>query len=396
MASAPPGDPPVRGGPASSPERRVTSRPGLLERAVQEQLALTAWCPPPPPDGPDSLAVTFTGRLLQARDTDEDSSSPATGTSFALTATFERTGRSEPVAVTLRVTDVTPGEWVVAAQVEDPSPGRRSDRRGGRTRGSFITPVPVTGWRLRRHPVASRLECRVTTRLPPLAVAARVIPGLWLLTAVAGTALGLSVQQILVAGLRPHPSATLSVSLIALAAAVMGAKGWYLFLHRSRRSVQGWAVQGFIGGFVVAAVVVAAVRGVPLGAYFDTAAAGLFAGLAVGRLGCVFAGCCSGRPTSSRWGLWSSNQTVGTRRVPTQLLESALAAVVAAGSALAVNFAGAREGWVLVAAVGAYTALRQPIVTQRDEPRQSKLGPWAVGVSAAAVTFAGVMVAVVG
>lgn len=342
--------------------------------------------------------MTFSGRLLQARETDEDSSSSATGTSFALTATFERTGRSEPVAITLRVTDVTPGEWVVAAQVEDPSSGRRSNRRVGRTRGSLIAPVPVpvTGWRLRRHPVASRQVCRVMTRLPPLAVAARVIPGLWLLTAVAGTALGLRVQQLLVAGLRPRPSATLSVSLIALAAAVVGAKGWYLFLHRSRRSVQGWAVQGFIGGFVVSAVVVAAVRDVPLGAYFDTAAAGLFAGLAVGRLGCVFAGCCSGRPTSSRWGLWSSNQTVGTRRVPTQLLESALAAVVAAGSTLAVNFAGARGGWVLVAAVGAYTALRQPIVTQRDEPRQSKLGPWAVGVSAAAVTFAGVMVAVVG
>jgi redox-sensing transcriptional repressor len=39
-------------------------------------------------------------------------------------------------------------------------------------------------------------------------------------------------------------------------------------------------------------------------------------GLAVGRVGCFFTGCCASRSSASRWALWSSNRSVGLRTRP--------------------------------------------------------------------------------
>jgi prolipoprotein diacylglyceryltransferase len=64
---------------------------------------------------------------------------------------------------------------------------------------------------------------------------------------------------------------------------------------------------------------------VPAGVFLDVTAPGLLFAMAVGRVGCFFAGCCGGPPTASCWGVWSSDQHVGARRIPTQLLESVLA-----------------------------------------------------------------------
>lgn len=360
---------------------------GFWDRAIQEQLALTAWCPPPAAE-PDSVTVTFTGRLLKARERDTGPSGVTSNDSFAIDKTFARTGRNGPIAVTLRVRDVTPGEWVVGARLHETSSPTGNRGRAQPRRSKTTRPVPVCGWSPRRRPPEPTHEGRTRTHLPPLSLAAGVMPGVWMLTAVAGTLLGLLVQQLLVSGLRPRPSGTLGVSLAAIGAAVVGAKAWFLFLHRRQPRFDGWAVQGFIGGYLIVAVAMLIGNGSPPGPYFDTAAAGLFSGLAVGRIGCFFAGCCSGRPTSSRWGLWSSNQTIGTRRIPTQLMESALAAAIATGSALAVAVAGPHEGWVFVAAVGAYTTLRQAVLARRDEARQSRMGPRAVAAAASAVTVA--------
>jgi len=56
--------------------------------------------------------------------------------------------------------------------------------------------------------------------------------------------------------------------------------------------------------------------------------AAVFVGMAIGRPGCFFAGCCSGRPTVSRWGLWSSDRRIGIRRIPIQLIEAAAALLI--------------------------------------------------------------------
>jgi phosphatidylglycerol---prolipoprotein diacylglyceryl transferase len=386
VSSAKAGQVPAPPEPSDAVPAEPQRQPGLLDRAAQELLAVTAWCPPPSPDKPDTLAVRFAGHLVKPRfDEDDGEQSPPTNDRFTLDETFERVGRAGPVAVTARLRDLTPGDWSVTAALVGETDATRRDGRPARR--SADVGLPVSSWSLRRRPPANPDGCPLSTHLPPLAVAAGIIPVVWAATAVIGTVVGLIVQQVIVADLRPRPGGTLTVSVAGVAAGIVAAKVWFVALHLHRREprFEGWAVQGFLAGFVIVAVSLLLASGTPVGAYLDTAAPGLFTGLAIGRVGCFFAGCCSGRPTTSRAGLWSSDQRVGTRRVPTQLLESALAAAVALGAGLTVGLGGVSSVWLFLAAVGAYTALRQAILGLRVEARQSRVGPRAVATVAAAV-----------
>jgi len=81
---------------------------------------------------------------------------------------------------------------------------------------------------------------------------------------------------------------------------------------------------------------------------------------AIGRLGCLLGGCCVGRPTTSRWAVWSSDRRVGTLRIPVQLMESAMAGVLALVSALLLLLAPSHvPGTVFV---GAAVALALAVV----------------------------------
>lgn len=390
MSSAKAGQVPAPPEPSDAVPAEPQRQPGLLDRASQELLAVTAWCSPPPPDRPDTLTVRFAGHLVKPRfDEDHGEQSPPTNDRFTLDETFERVGRAGPVAVTARLRDLTPGDWSVTAALVGETDAIRRD--GRRARRSPDVGLPVSSWSLRRRPPATPDGCPLSTHLPPLAVATGIIPVVWAATAVIGTLVGLIVQQVIVADLRPRPGGTLTVSVAGVAAGIVAAKVWFVALHRREPRFEGWAVQGFLAGFVIVAVSLLLASGTPVGAYLDTAAPGLFTGLAIGRVGCFFAGCCSGRPTTSRAGLWSSDQRVGTRRVPTQLLESALAAAVALGAGLTVGLGGVSSAWLFLVAVGAYTALRQAILGLRVEGRQSRVGPRAVATVAAAVVAVSVV-----
>lgn len=124
----------------------------------------------------------------------------------------------------------------------------------------------------------------------------------------------------------------------------------------------------------------------PAGAYLATAAPALLIGMAIGRPGCLWAGCCAGRPTASRRGIWASNRRVGCRREPAQLLE-ALSSLVIGVAVLAVGLAAglARSGLVAVAGLAAYTLSRQLILGLREDPPQRwRHGRRVTGVAAAA------------
>src|SRR5438046_9251951 len=127
----------------------------------------------------------------------------------------------------------------------------------------------------------------------------------------------------------------------------------------------GGGIQGLITGGTLAAAILLVVLDVPAGVFLDVTAPGLLFAMAVGRVGCFFAGCCGGPPTASRWGVWSSNQRVGARRIPTQLLESALAlslGLLALGAVLGHGPAG---GAFFAAALAAYTLGRQGLLRLR-------------------------------
>src|SRR5262249_23002945 len=110
------------------------------------------------------------------------------------------------------------------------------------------------------------------------------------------------------------------------------------------------------------------------GVFLDVTTPGLLFAMAVGRVGCFFAGCCGGPPTASRFGIWSSDQRVGARRIPTQLLESGLAGLLGFFALLGVLSHGPAGGAFFVAGLSAYTLGRQGLLHLRTEPRKTRQG----------------------
>jgi phosphatidylglycerol---prolipoprotein diacylglyceryl transferase len=113
--------------------------------------------------------------------------------------------------------------------------------------------------------------------------------------------------------------------------------------------------------------------------------------MAVGRVGCFFAGCCGGPPTASRWGVWSSDQRVWARRIPTQLLESVLALSLGLLVLVAVLGKAPTGGTFFAAALAAYILGRQGILRLRAAPRKTRLGGLVTAVLAALVLVAAVV-----
>jgi phosphatidylglycerol---prolipoprotein diacylglyceryl transferase len=175
---------------------------------------------------------------------------------------------------------------------------------------------------------------------------------------------------------------------------------WYVALYRRQGEsfIAGLCIQGFIAGAVVAGGAALLLLRLPMGTFADAVAPGLFLGMSVGRLGCFFGGCCAGRPTTSRWGLWASNRRIGAHRIPTQLMESLICLAIGA-LALALVVAAppraGRAGTVFVGAVSAYTICRQLLLPFRAEPRKSALRWRATMAAAVTVLAADVLVATV-
>ncbi|HWJ15221.1 MAG TPA: prolipoprotein diacylglyceryl transferase family protein [Gemmatimonadaceae bacterium] len=91
-----------------------------------------------------------------------------------------------------------------------------------------------------------------------------------------------------------------------------------------RRDDGGAAQYGALFIMIPLSVPVLRMLGVGMGAFWDAAAFTILVGMTFTRIGCFLNGCCAGRPNP--WGLRLPNRS-GTweRRVPTQLLEAALA-----------------------------------------------------------------------
>jgi phosphatidylglycerol:prolipoprotein diacylglycerol transferase len=226
------------------------------------------------------------------------------------------------------------------------------------------------------------------------------IPGvhqvIWGPLVILGVLVGLGVQALLLSRAGEDVGAGLVVSAAAIFAGWAGAKAWYVAVWHGRR-FDGWCVQGAIlGGAVAAGIVLTAGTAMSAGTYLDASAPGLMLGMAVGRPGCFLAGCCYGRPTASRWGIWSSDRCLGIRRVPTQLIEAALCLAIGIAALLIALVGGLGDsGALLLGCLAAFVLGRQMILPYRAEPRQTSFGrPLTIAV-AAAVLIASVPLALV-
>lgn len=291
---------------------------------------------------------------------------------------------SGPVSITTRVRGKDPGEWIVAAKVLSPE----RPRRGGRTAAAPMLHPGGWSWRSWSFRKGGDPSRPVRTCFEPFAPVPGIVPLAWGALAFVGFVVALAMQQAILA--RAGLPSALTISLIAIAAGLVGSQVKFVFDHRRERRVAGWAVQGFNSATGVAGTIAVVVAGFPLGPLLDASAPGLFVGLAIGRIGCFVAGCCGGRPTRSRWGVWSSDQRVGIRRIPTQLLESALALGIALLALTAVLVGTPLHGGIFVGALAAYTLFRQGILRLRAErPPGSERGATLTAAAALVVLIVG-------
>jgi phosphatidylglycerol:prolipoprotein diacylglycerol transferase len=280
---------------------------------------------------------------------------------------------SGPISVTARVRDINPGEWVVTAQMQGSAsltPGQH--RQENVTLATHPVRPIARLWR-RWAPSAEETE-HMRTCLAPFAHVPGILPGIWGTMVTLGMVSALVLQSLIISAGHLALGPWWVISLSAITVGIAGAKGWYLFLYRRERLRNGWCIQGFIIGASLAAAILLVVIGIPVGVFLDATAPGLLLAMAVGRVGCFFAGCCGGPPTASRFGVWSSDQRVGARRIPTQLMESGLAGILGLGTLVAVLRHGPSGSAFFVAGLAAYTLARQGILHVRAERRKTRLG----------------------
>ncbi|MGQ0481954.1 MAG: prolipoprotein diacylglyceryl transferase [Pseudonocardia sp.] len=225
-------------------------------------------------------------------------------------------------------------------------------------------------------------------------VAPGVRIGAWPLLVALGTVVALVLQAILAARAGLPAGSVLLWSIIACLAGLVGAKLYYIVQHLGTTRKRGLLLNGMcLQGFVLAAlgtlVIGAAVLRLPAGSVLDVSTPGLVLAMGIGRIGCFLGGCCAGRPTASRWGLWSSDRSLGLRRIPVQLMESGWALVIGSTS-LTVALAGvaAPAGVLFVAALSAYIFGRQLLFPLRDLPRRTAGGRVVIMVVSALVLCA--------
>ncbi len=357
----------------------------LWESAVQEILAVTYWFDPAPHARPYPVTVRFSGRRVDVKGRLQS------GDRFVQDETIEEVvPGSGPISLTTQVRGINAGSWVVTAHMLGSAPPTRGPReQGNATPAAGMLGPAARFWR-RWAPSAGSVE-PVRTCLAPFARMPGRIPGIWGAMVTLGMAVALALQALVISGDHLAVGPWWTVSLVAIAVGIAGAKVWFIVLHRREHRIEGWCIQGFIASAPLAAAILLVVLHVSAGVFLDATAPGLLVAMAVGRLGCFFAGCCGGPPTASRWGVWSSDQRVGARRIPTQLLESVLALSLGLLVLLAVLGHGPAGGAFLVAGLAAYTLGRQGLLRLRAEPRKTRLGGLVTAALAALVLVAAVV-----
>jgi len=344
---------------------------GVLEEVEPQALGVTYWFDAAPEGTPYSVTVQISGRLRGKPAADQ------CGTFTVVGAVHDVVPGSGRIAFTTRVPDLQHGTWDVTAIPVQPAP-----------EGSAEEWMPVID---PRQPSGTAFG---TTALG--GVVAVLAPGVrlgaWPALVGTGAALALVLQSLLGHRLGLPVQRLLPLSLVTCLLGLLGAKGYFLATHpKERRSFlkPGMSIQGFVLVAVATLLGGSLLLGLSPGPVLDVTAPGLLLGMMVGRFGCLLGGCCAGRPTSSRWGVWSSDRTVGVRRVPVQLFESSLAGVVAALAFFEVILFGTSAGGlVFVAGIAAYTGGRQLLFPLRGIPRTTAHGPKVMLGSASLVALA--------
>jgi len=325
----------------------------VLADLEPQAIGLTYWFTAP--SGPEARDVTvrFSGQRL---DVEGD---PTDADAFVATATYANVQPDTgPIALTHRIVGKASGRWKVTAEA------MATSRTGNHRNAVRLPPAEGIG-RSTLAPVA-------TMRAPG------VVPGSWPLLVGLGFILATIVLSLLARNSGMPGGTILALASTAGALGLGGAKVYYWLTHRGEGRAAGLAglsLQGFVITAIAVFVLGGWAFGVPMGPLLDATIPALLVGQAVGRLGCIFAGCCSGLPTTSRWAIWGSDRRIGTRRIPVQALESAAAASLAVVTGLIVwRVPPEPAGFLFLGGLSAYLIVRQVLFPLRGLPRATRHG----------------------
>src|SRR2546421_2185442 len=251
----------------------------LLESAAQEILSVTYWFDPALHPGPYPVTVRFSGRRLDVK----GPLSP--GDRFVHDETIQEVvPGSGPISLTARVHGINAGSWAVTARML----GSAHPARGSREPDN-VTPVAGRSgpaarlWRSWAPSVGSAEPMR--TCLAPFARVPGILPGIWGAMVTLGMIVALALQGLVISADHLALGPVWTVSLVAIVVGIVGAKVWFIVLHRREHRLEGWCIQGFIASAPLAAAILLAVLHVPAGVFLDVTAPGLLVGMAVGRVG---------------------------------------------------------------------------------------------------------------
>ena len=349
--------------------------PQWAAKALEQMLHVICWLEPGETGERYPATVQFTGQRTGV------TGQPGPGDTFTQDETYLGImPGSGPVAVTAEVQGINPGDWAVTARLlPDPT-------SSGQPRLAAEGRVPV-----RRIPVPAGPATTLRTANKLRSKVPGIIRYAYMPLCVLGVLVGLILEGLLLAHAHYPVFRPIGFSVAAVAAGVAGGKAWYGAVHQWRKW-DGWCIQGFVAGAAIVVGIVAAVGpGLPPGAFLAAATPALLIGMGIGRHACFFAGCCTGRPTAWRWGIWSSDRRLGCRRMPVQLYEAWTALAIGAATLATVLAHGlARSGPVAVIALALYTLIRQGILGLRDEPRAWRYGRTVTATLAALALIAGV------
>ena len=349
-------------------------------------MSATFWLDPGTRGKPHSARVRFSGRRLGI------TGKPQPRDHFSQIEAVEHVvPGSGPVSITTKVCHINPGRWSISAELMSRHDGGRGIRPYPWSQHGGPRRVKPLLW-YSRKPAGNDLSEEVSTGILAFARTPGVLLGAWPAFVGLGVAVGLTMQMVLVARANLDVRSALLISLLASAVGLAGAKVWYLALHRNRQTrtpFEGLCIQGFLVGAAAVLVIGFVAVQLPVGKLLDASTPGLFVGMAIGRQGCFFSGCCAGRATASRWGVWASDRRLGAKRIPTQLMESVAALIIGVAALIwALLDHPPVAGAVFVAAVAAYTMTRQVLLPLRAEPRKTSIGRLLAMAAAAVVLMA--------
>ena len=238
-------------------------------------------------------------------------------------------------------------------------------------------------WFWRRWAPSVDWNQEVKTGLEAFARVPGAFPLVWITFVGLGMMVALVTQTLLLAHEHLHIGPVWVWTLLAIAVGAAGAKIWFIVKHAASADLKVGAFRGSSPEPHRRLLSSLLLFHFPTGVVLDASAPGLMFGMAVGRIGCFVGGCCVGMPTSAAWGIWCSDQHVGARRIPTQLMESVSALILGLALLLAFLARGPAGGAYFVAALAAYTLLREGLLRLRAEPLKVR-GP-VISIAAAAV-----------